>query len=588
MAILFSETWTAAGGDNAWSQTADADCTIDEDAASSLAGSPPGWGAKCLKCDVVGGETVRSARLSLDPAALADEADTWLKFEFVLTAHTFVSGTYATVAYVKDIADTVLFYVSILGTATGFRLHASAYLDGSTGSNYYSGELALNTRYCVEVKWDTTNHVFEWKLNGVVMDTATLTAGHGVGLDDFSYMGLVGVPATKDITAYFDNVQVSDTGYIGYIGYALETDSTISTRNRKLWLHFDGVNGSTSVIDSSPVTKTITSAGAFVLDTSQKRFGVSSGYFTTVADVLTVTDHIDFAFGTSWTVEFWAKWSSTVNASFWRQLDGANYIACTKTNGFIRNFFSNGGGALDVAGTIPTGTADGLWHHFAYTYDGTTLRLFVDGVLDNSAVNDYTMYNLAADPTINFGGTMRGWIDELTLWNICKYPSSVEDEIESFGGRNIAFKPNTNCISGAYSFSNFSNSSDQIFIGGMPLSLSENSLGYAINVIVGSSIQNYSDREILAVWEGSLVSILQREERRYLNIYLDYDMEELTDAIIFNGMPLVRNVKNRLIFVYSGYLLSDIEEFAEASIGGIPVAVGRVGNNWYLIVNNPS
>ena len=59
MAILFSETWTAAGGDNAWSQTADADCTIDEDAASSLAGSPPGWGAKCLKCDVVGGETVR-------------------------------------------------------------------------------------------------------------------------------------------------------------------------------------------------------------------------------------------------------------------------------------------------------------------------------------------------------------------------------------------------------------------------------------------------------------------------------------------------------------------------------------------------
>ncbi len=39
--------------------------------------------------------------------------------------------------------------------------------------------------------------------------------------------------------------------------------------NRKLWLHFDGANGSTSVIDSSPVTKTISSAGAFAIDTAQ-------------------------------------------------------------------------------------------------------------------------------------------------------------------------------------------------------------------------------------------------------------------------------------------------------------------------------
>ena len=171
-------------------------------------------------------------------------------------------------------------------------------------------------------------------------------------------------------------------------------------------------------------------------------------------------------------------------------------------------------------------------------------------------------------------------------------PTEVDglDEIMSFGGRNIAFRLGTNCISGVYDGStSFCSCSDKIFIGGMPLTLSQNisGLGYSINIIIGSSIQNYSDREILAVWEGDLVSILQMEEsRRYWNLYLINNTKSLTAGINFSGMPLIRNENYRLVFINSGYSLSNVEEFAEVSIGGIPVSVGRISERWYLIVNN--
>lgn len=57
------------------------------------------------------------------------------------------------------------------------------------------------------------------------------------------------------------------------------------------------------------------------------------------------------------------------------------------TGGKIRFFFLNqaGVGGADLTGTITV--SDGNWHHAAATWDGVTLRIYIDGVLDSSVAS---------------------------------------------------------------------------------------------------------------------------------------------------------------------------------------------------------
>ena len=192
--------------------------------------------------------------------------------------------------------------------------------------------------------------------------------------------------------------------------------------NRKLWLRFDGVDEATAVVDSSPVTKTVTPAGAFALDTSQYKFGSASGLFTTGDDVLTVTDHADFTLGAAWTIECWLN-SSVVDASYWRHyVDATHLLVCNIISDVVRLIFKNGAIDVDVAGTTPV-SADN-WHHLAFTFDGTTARVFLDGALDKSVVGNCTVPDFAVNPAINYGGHVRGWLDEFAIFNACKYTAS--------------------------------------------------------------------------------------------------------------------------------------------------------------------
>jgi len=61
------------------------------------------------------------------------------------------------------------------------------------------------------------------------------------------------------------------------------TDSVEATRGNltadSLLLHGDGVNNSTTIIDSSSVPKTVTALGDARISTAQSKFGVSSIFF---------------------------------------------------------------------------------------------------------------------------------------------------------------------------------------------------------------------------------------------------------------------------------------------------------------------
>lgn len=68
-----------------------------------------------------------------------------------------------------------------------------------------------------------------------------------------------------------------------------------------------------------------------------------------------------------------------------------------------------------------TVVADGTWHHVAGTYDGNTLRLYVDGVLDASVAVGAKAIDVAADLFLgrNFAGTdfgLAGTLDEVMIY----------------------------------------------------------------------------------------------------------------------------------------------------------------------------
>lgn len=127
---------------------------------------------------------------------------------------------------------------------------------------------------------------------------------------------------------------------------------------------------------------------------------------------------------------------------------------------------------------------------------------------------------------------------------------------------------------------------------------------FAIDVI--ESIENPSIESLLntsdiddpgvaqyAVWNGNKIQISTLNSRYYLNTINTGLTAEPQNKIIFQGTPQATGISNELIFNDSGFTISDIDtdpnngeiDYKSISLGGIPIAVGRVGFKYYLIIN---
>lgn len=167
-----------------------------------------------------------------------------------------------------------------------------------------------------------------------------------------------------------------------------------------LLLHGDGVNGSTTFIDNSPATRTVTAYGNAQISTAQSKFGGASMLFDGSEDYLSVPDSADWDFGTGdFTVEIWVRFTShaSVMTLICNYLNSSVGWSLQRRNDTNTIRFGSGDGALLDVSWTPT---DGVWYHLAISRNGTALRAFVDGTQVGSTVTNSTNITGSTNPLL--------------------------------------------------------------------------------------------------------------------------------------------------------------------------------------------
>lgn len=198
-------------------------------------------------------------------------------------------------------------------------------------------------------------------------------------------------------------------------------------------LSFDGTEGQTTTVDSSTFANSVTFSSG-TLNAAAAKFGttgVSIGASTAISIPST-----NVLFGSAdFTLEGWF-YATTVDSA------RRGVLARTDGGGGASNIawqVSQGGGEfrarVGIGGTLYTLTqasnvAANTWHHFALCRDGTTMRLYLDGVqvasasVGSGALSTPTAsVNLPQDPSF---GHFLGYMDEYRFTrNVCRYPGGT-------------------------------------------------------------------------------------------------------------------------------------------------------------------
>ena len=129
------------------------------------------------------------------------------------------------------------------------------------------------------------------------------------------------------------------------------------------------------------------------------------------------------------------------------EVDGSNldmnwFLGIRESDGVLAADFEEGDGGTSpglnhpVAGSTPLQT--GVWHHAAATYDGTTWRLYLDGVLDGEVTigqppQSGSLQHAALGSALTSTGTPEGYLDgvldEVRVWDYARNAAEIQGAI---------------------------------------------------------------------------------------------------------------------------------------------------------------
>jgi hypothetical protein len=172
----------------------------------------------------------------------------------------------------------------------------------------------------------------------------------------------------------------------------------------KLLLNFEGADAATTTNDESDSNHTITFGGNAQLDTSQARHGTSALLVDGSGDYVTAPDSVDWNFTGAFTMEGSFRLTGDVSTyqflmGQWLSAGSQKAIAVQHASQFnqIQVIMSTDGSTTltEIASSTFAPNLD-QWYDVAVDFDGTTYRLYIDGVVVGSSTTIRTLHNSTA------------------------------------------------------------------------------------------------------------------------------------------------------------------------------------------------
>jgi hypothetical protein len=202
--------------------------------------------------------------------------------------------------------------------------------------------------------------------------------------------------------------------------------------NVGLLLHMDGANGSTTFTDSSSNNHSMTVSGSAQISTAQSKFGGASGIFTGSGNFLRTPSSSTLAFGTGgFTVECWAYFTSLTGTQVL-----VSYGTTTVVLGKNITTHTMFGTISNTSITGTTAVALNTWYHFALCRSGTTVRLFVNGVEEGTAITgsttNFTTNQCEIARRTDSTRYFLGHLDDLRITKAGRYSANFTPPTEAF------------------------------------------------------------------------------------------------------------------------------------------------------------
>ena len=137
--------------------------------------------------------------------------------------------------------------------------------------------------------------------------------------------------------------------------------------------------------------------------------------------------------GKNMTVEAWVKWDG--HGSDWQRIVGKgdstkrNYGLWMKPSEWLFQIYDGAGGTCNVSDTGAANTPDEKWHYLAGTYDGSKIKIYLDGKKIAESACSLSPATSADPLTIGYAGyhdPFSGIIDEVIVSKATKSSSDIQ------------------------------------------------------------------------------------------------------------------------------------------------------------------
>jgi hypothetical protein len=208
-----------------------------------------------------------------------------------------------------------------------------------------------------------------------------------------------------------------------------------------------GESSGVTAFDSKGTANGAHGNGPTVGGTGAPTYANGSTIFDGVDDYIGFGDVYDFAGTASFTVEGWFNRTTVGEAGTWRIVagkepgadprDGWAVAIAPNTAGCPQCiYFDRVSASIDDVVISTTATVAGTWYHFAATYDGVTMRMYVNGALEASVPSALSIPNTTyalrlgstePAPTNRFAGRL----DEIAIYNVALSSAQVAEHYRS-------------------------------------------------------------------------------------------------------------------------------------------------------------